>query len=158
MLKALRLTTSAIALSAVLAGSALAGAFDVNKTVTGLAMRGYDPVAYFTVGAPTPGSFAITSVHDGAVYRFSSEENKAKFEANPAAYLPQYGGFCAFGLAQGVKVDGDPKLWKVVDNKLYLNLSEPVQERWQGDIPGYIEAADDKWPALEDTDPVETVN
>lgn len=157
MLKSLRIAASAIALSIAISGSAFAGAFDVNKTVTGLALRGYDPVAYFTDGKPTPGDFSITAVHDDAIYRFSSEENKKKFLENPETYVPQYGGFCAFGLAQGVKVDGDPELWKIVDNKLYLNLSVPVQKRWQEDIPGFITTADSKWPNLEDVDPVETV-
>ncbi|MGI9402508.1 MAG: YHS domain-containing (seleno)protein [Rhizobiaceae bacterium] len=158
MLKTLRIGATTAALTVMLAASAMAGPYDVNKTNTGLAMRGYDPVAYFTDKKPTPGSFGITVVHNDAVYRFASEENKAKFKENPEAYLPQYGGYCAFGLAQGVKVDADPELWTVVDDKLYLNLAPPVQERWEADIPGYIKGANMKWSELENTDPLETVN
>src|SRR5262245_10934456 len=90
---------------------------EVNATVTGLALRGYDPVSYFTDNKPVMGDFTITAEHDGATYRFSSEAHKAMFEKDPAKYLPQYGGFCAFGTAQGYKVDGDPNVWKIVDNR-----------------------------------------
>ncbi|MEM5582215.1 MULTISPECIES: YHS domain-containing (seleno)protein [unclassified Roseibium] len=136
-----------------LVSSAFGAGFDVNATVTGLALRGVDPVSYFTNGAPQEGSIAITEVHNGATYRFVSEENRDLFKQNPAGYLPQYGGFCAFGTAMGVKVDGDPDLWKIVDNKLYLNLAPSIQERWVKDIPGFIVKADDNWAGLENTDP-----
>lgn len=158
MLKVLHPLAAAAALSLTVAGTAIAGDYDVNKTVTGLAMRGYDPVSYFKVGEPQRGDFSITSIHDGATYRFASEDNKKAFEANPEAYVPQYGGYCAYGLSQGVKVDGDPSLWKIVENKLYLNLSVPVQARWEEDVPGYITAADAKWTDLENVDPAETLN
>ncbi|WP_422376925.1 YHS domain-containing (seleno)protein [Roseibium sp.] len=138
-----------------LVSSAFGAGFDVNATVTGLALRGVDPVSYFTNGAPQDGDFAITAVHNGATYRFVSEENRDLFKENPDQYLPQYGGFCAFGTAMGVKVDGDPDLWKIVDGKLYLNLSASIQERWNGDIPGFIDAADGKWGDLKDADPAE---
>lgn len=115
-----------VALSVALATSALAAGVDINASSTGLAMQGYDPVAYFTVGEATKGDYRITALHDDALYRFSSEENKAAFEANPEAYLPAYGGYCAFGTAMGFKFDGDPNHWKIVDNKLYLNLSKDI--------------------------------
>lgn len=142
-----------VAVSVALASSVLAAGFDVNATTTGLALRGYDPVAYFTDGAPTPGDFQITAVYNDATYRFSSEENKAKFEANPEAYAPAYGGYCAFGTAMGFKFDGDPEVWKIVDNKLYLNLSPAVQERWDGNIPGFITDANGHWENIVDEDP-----
>ncbi|MGE0237693.1 MAG: YHS domain-containing (seleno)protein [Parvibaculaceae bacterium] len=128
---------------------------DVNATVTGLALRGYDPVAYFTDNTPVMGDFTITAEHAGATYRFSSEAHKAMFEKNPAKYLPQYGGFCAFGTAQGYKVDGDPHVWKIVDAKLYLNLAPPVAERWLQDVPGHITSADKNWPGIKDRRPEE---
>ncbi len=142
-----------LALSVSLTGAALAAGVEVNASSTGLALQGYDPVAYFTEGAPTKGSYKITSVYEDTTYRFSSEANKATFEADPEAYLPKYGGYCALGTAMGVKVDGDPTIWRIVDDELYLNLSSDIQERWFGDIPGYVEKADTKWTEIEDKDP-----
>ena len=142
-----------VALSVAIASSALAAGVEINASSTGLAMQGYDPVAYFTEGEATKGSYKITTLHDDAMYRFASEENKAAFEANPAAYLPAYGGYCAFGAAMGFKFDGDPNHWKIVDNKLYLNLSQDIQERWEGDIPGFIQKADANWTDIEQADP-----
>ena len=150
---------AAVFVAAGLSGAAPAFAAgpgpDVNVTVTGLALRGYDPVAYFTDGKPVPGDFTITAQYDGATYRFASEDHKALFVKDPTKYLPQYGGFCAFGTAQGYKVDGDPNVWKIVDNRLYLNLAPPVATRWNQDVPGNIKAANDKWPALRDKAPSE---
>lgn len=142
-----------IALSVITATAALAAGPDVNASSTGLAMQGYDPVAYFTQGEATEGSYKITSVYNDATYRFSSEEHKAKFEANPEAYAPAYGGYCAFGTAMGFKFDGDPDHWKIVDDKLYLNLSQDIQERWEGDIPGFITSADGNWGKIKDATP-----
>ncbi|MBN9671187.1 YHS domain-containing (seleno)protein [Roseibium aggregatum] len=150
------LIRSSIAAAVVVTGlvsSAFGAGVDVNATVTGLALRGVDPVSYFTEGAPQDGNFAITAVHNGATYRFTSEENKALFNQNPEKYLPQYGGFCAFGTAMGVKVDGDPDLWKIVDGKLYLNLSQSIQERWNTDVSGFIEKADVNWTDIKDANP-----
>ncbi|GAB4539241.1 MAG: YHS domain-containing (seleno)protein [Ruegeria sp.] len=144
-----------VALSVAIASSALAAGVEINASSTGLAMQGYDPVAYFTEGEATKGSYKITALHDDALYRFATEEHKAAFEANPEAYLPAYGGYCAFGAAMGFKFDGDPTYWKIVDNKLYLNLSEDIQQRWEGDIPGFIEKASANWETIADKDPAE---
>lgn len=153
-----RLIRGSMATAVVFSGlisSALGAGFDVNATVTGLALRGVDPVSYFTKGAPIDGDFSITEVHNGATYRFATEENRELFKQNPEKYLPQYGGFCAFGTAMGVKVDGDPDLWKIVDGKLYLNLSQSIQERWNKDVSGFISTANTNWTKIEDTDPGE---
>jgi len=144
-----------VALSVAIASSALAAGVELNTTTTGLALQGYDPVAYFTEGQPTKGDWQITTLHDDAMYRFANEENKAAFEANPEAYLPAYGGYCAFGAAMGFKFDGDPNYWKIVDNKLYLNLSEGIQKRWEGDIPGFIEQASTNWETIAEKTPAE---
>lgn len=143
------------ALAVTVVSSAFAAGVDVNATPTGLALQGYDPVAYHTVGEPTKGDFQITSTYNEATYRFASEENKAKFDADPAAYAPQYGGYCAFGTAMGFKFDGDPTVWKIVDGELFLNLATGVQQRWEKDIPGFIEKADANWVDIEDKDPAE---
>ncbi len=155
MYNALKTAIAGAALSIALTVSALAAGVDVNATTTGLALRGYDPVAYFTAGEPTRGDFQITAEHNGAVYRFASEENKALFVANPEAYAPAYGGFCAFGAAMGFKFDGDPHLWKVVDNKLYLNLAPGIQKRWEADRANLIVAADDNWKTIAEKTPEE---
>lgn len=144
-----------VALSVAIASSTLAAGVDINASSTGLAMQGYDPVAYFTEGQATKGNYKITALHNEALYRFASEENKEAFEANPEAYLPAYGGYCAFGAAMGFKFDGDPTYWRIVDNKLYLNLSKDIQQRWEGDIPGFIEKASVNWETIADKDPAE---
>ena len=151
----IRGSVAALVLVSGLVSSALGAGFDVNATITGLALRGVDPVSYFTNGVPQDGDISITEVHNGATYRFTSEENRDLFKQNPEKYLPAYGGFCAFGTAMGVKVDGDPDLWKIVDGKLYLNLSESIQERWNKDIPGFVKSADENWTSIEETDPSE---
>ncbi|MCL6282818.1 YHS domain-containing protein [Ruegeria sp. 2012CJ41-6] len=142
-----------VALSVALATSALAAGVELNASSTGLALQGHDPVAYFTEGEATPGNWKITSTYNDATYRFASEESKAEFERNPEAYLPVYGGYCAFGAAMGFKFDGDPEVWKIVDDKLYLNISSDIQERWEGDIPGFIEKASANWEEIADKDP-----
>lgn len=149
---------SGVALSVVLATSSFAAGADINASNTGLALQGYDPVAYFTLGAPTEGSWKITTLHDGALYRFANEEHKAAFDADPEAYLPQYGGFCAFGAAMGFKFDGDPDHWRVVDGELFLNVSADIQHEWEKDVAGYIEKADGNWPAIADKTPAELQN
>lgn len=155
MTAAFRKVALGAALALSLATTALAGGFDTNVTSTGLALQGVDPVSYFTDGAPKDGDFQITSVHEGAIYRFVSKENKAAFEADPAKYLPQYGGYCAMGAAMGMKLDGDPDLWKIVEGKLYLNVAPAITEKWQADAPNLIQQADAKWTEIKDKAPAE---
>lgn len=130
----------------LLVAQAFAGG--VNVDGNGIAIKGHDPVAYFTVGAPKPGKNAFTSTHKGATYKFASADNKALFDANPAKYAPAYGGYCAYGVAQGYKVKIEPDQFKIVGGTLYLNYDARVQSTWKKDIPGYIKTADKKWPTL----------
>ncbi|HSO07311.1 MAG TPA: YHS domain-containing (seleno)protein [Pelomicrobium sp.] len=123
----------------------------VNVQKGGVAVHGYDPVAYFTAGKPTPGKPEFTAVHEGATYRFATAENLAAFKADPARYAPQYGGWCAYGVAKGGKFDIDPQVWKVVDGKLYLNFNASVGRTWSGDIPGYLKRSEAEWPKIKDT-------
>lgn len=125
----------------------------VNLSQGDLAIKGHDPVAYFTQGAAVEGSPDFTATHDGATYRFASAANRDTFEANPAKYAPAYGGFCAFGLAYGQKVDVDPEAFSVVDGTLYLNVSKNVQRRWSKDIPGFVAEANEYWPQVKDVPP-----
>lgn len=154
-MKAVKTLISGVAISVALTSAALAAGPEINASNTGLALQGYDPVAYFTLGAATEGNYTITTTHNDATYRFVNEEHKVAFEADPEAYLPQYGGYCAFGAAMGFKFDGDPELWKVVDGELYLNLAQDIQDRWNADIPGFIEQADAKWDDIEHKTPSE---
>ncbi|PSW18307.1 hypothetical protein C9I98_16525 [Photobacterium sanctipauli] len=125
--------------------SVLSADIDVSADNNDLAIKGYDPVAYFTDGKAVQGDKAFTAVHKNAIYQFSNAANRDAFKADPEKYAPQYGGYCAFGVAMGKKFETDPNAWKVVDNKLYLNLDASVQKRWLEDVPGYIETADTNW-------------
>jgi YHS domain-containing protein len=84
----------------------------------------------------------------GVTWRFSSAENRDRFAAAPEKYAPQYGGYCAYGVAQNYAVSIDPQAWSIVDGKLYLNYSRSVRETWSKDIPGHIRKADAHWPAV----------
>jgi YHS domain-containing protein len=113
-----------------------------------VAVGGYDPVAYFTQGRPVRGSTQFRITHQGYEYRFASAEHLAQFRANPARYLPQYGGYCAWAVAQGYTASGNPQNWRIVDGRLYLNYNDEVQTRWERDIPGFIRSANANWPSV----------
>lgn len=141
--------------AALFAGSALAGPQYVDKT--GYAVSGYDVVAYQSLkGVPkgklppkaVPGKKSITHEYNGATWAFASEANRDKFKANPAKYVPQYDGHCAYGVAVGGKVPGNPHLWRIVDGKLYLNITKTVVGFWEADIPKYINTGDKNWKKL----------
>ncbi|MGC1302003.1 MAG: YHS domain-containing (seleno)protein [Caulobacteraceae bacterium] len=125
----------------------------VNVDASGLALRGYDPVAYFTAGKPIPGDPRFTATHAGATYRFSSAANRDAFLANPAKFAPAYGGFCAYGASVDHKADGDPQIWKIVDGRLYVNVSPRAADNWRQDIPGNIRKADANWSQIKDKSP-----
>lgn len=147
---------AAIGLVLLVAGASTAAARDaapavaVNLGPDGVALAGHDPVAYFTQQRAVAGDPAITREHAGAVYRFANAANRDAFAAHPEAYLPQYGGYCAFGAAQGGKFDIDPTQFRVVEGKLYLNKNAAITRRWQQDNDGNIRAADRQWPAIRD--------
>ena len=117
----------------------------------GLAIRGYDPVAYFTNNAPMKGSDEYELKWKKATWRFVSADNRKLFEENPERYAPQYGGYCAWAVAQGYTASVDPvNAWKIVDGKLYLNYDVEVQMKWVKDIPGFIAKGDANWPGVLD--------
>ncbi len=128
--------------------TAMAAPVDVNVDADGVAIHGYDPVAYFTANEPVQGDAALSTTHEGAVYHFSNEANREAFLADPTAYVPQYGGFCAYGLTVSRKFDTDPTAWHIEDGKLYLNLNHKVQSIWREDIAGYVDTADGNWPGV----------
>lgn len=147
-----RTTAIAAAFASLLSTAAFAG--DQFVDATGFAASGFDVVSYFSlpqspVGtpqpAPVPGNAAITAEYNGATFAFSTEENRAAFLADPAKYAPQYDGHCAYGVAKGGKVPGNPTLWRIVDGKLYLNITKNVVGFWEEDIPGNITLAEGNW-------------
>jgi len=113
-----------------------------------LAVSGYDPVAYFTEGKPVEGRSDFEYEWNGATWRFVDQNNLDTFKANPEVYAPQFGGYCAWAVAQGSTASSDPDAWRIVDGKLYLNYSKSVQEKWLQDISGNIAKADKDWPAV----------
>ena len=138
------------------AGVAQAGEQYVDKT--GYAVSGHDVVAYFELEqAPVseeqpeavPGRKDITAEYNGATWAFASEANREKFLANPQKYAPLYDGHCAYGVSKGGKVPANPHLWRIVDGKLYLNITKNVVGFWEEDIPGNIEQAQSNWPGIE---------
>jgi YHS domain-containing protein len=114
----------------------------------GIAVDGTDVVGYFIDGAPVAGDPAITHDYMGVTWQFSTEANRDTFAADPAAYAPQYGGYCAYAVSQGYTAPTVPEAWSIVDDKLYLNFSTSVRRRWARDIPGHIAMADANWPAV----------
>lgn len=146
----------ALAFSTAMFSAAFAGEQYVDKT--GFAVSGYDVVSYFDlpqagVGqsqpAPLAGKAALTTEYNGAKFAFATQENLDRFLANPAAFVPQYDGHCAYGVAKGGKVPGNPNLWRIVDGKLYLNITENVVSFWEEDIPGNLKKSTGNWPKLE---------
>lgn len=120
----------------------------VNKTPDGVAIKGYDPVAYFTDSKPVKGGKDFEYVWMGAKWRFSTAGHRDLFIKNPDKYAPKYGGYCAYAVSRGTTADIDPAAWSIVDGRLYLNLNKKVQDKWSEDIPGYIKKADRKWPKI----------
>ena len=137
-----------LAATATLVPVAAWAAGPANLDARGVAIHGHDPVAYFVEGKAVMGKSEHSTTVSAATYWFASEANQQLFKADPAKYEPQYGGYCAYGVAQGVKPDIDPTAFRIVDGKLYLNLSPAVQKRWQADIPGFIDRANQNWTSL----------
>jgi YHS domain-containing protein len=121
----------------------------VNRTSAGVAIDGYDPVAYFASGAAIEGSEQYRVVVAGTVYYFVSAGNRDRFAADPEKFAPQYGGFCAYAVSRGYTAPIDPEAWKIVDGKLYLNYSKRVQRTWEEDVPGNVRKADANWVTLQ---------
>ncbi len=135
----------------LLAAFAMATPAGAGMTVfidDGAAIKGYDPVAYFTDGKPVKGKAEFSHEWMGVSWRFASAEHRDAFAADPARYAPQYGGFCAWAVSQGYTAEIDPAAWRIEGGKLYLNYSQSVQSRWAQDIPGNIGKADKNWPDI----------
>ena len=112
------------------------------------AAQGYDVVSYFNAKRPVRGNGNYIAEYNDAVYLFSSKENQQLFSKNPKKYAPAYGGYCAFGVSVGKKFVGDPEVWKIVDDTLYLNLDSSIQARWLEDTENLINRADGEWKKI----------
>jgi YHS domain len=128
--------------------SRVSAASSINKGPDGVALKGYDVVAYFTESKPVMGTKEFQHEWNGAKWQFASAANRDLFAADPGRYAPQYGGYCAFGVSEGHKAKVDPNIWKIVNGKLYLNYDAGVGNQWQKDIPGRIAKADKNWPKV----------
>ncbi len=144
--KTLKVATAA----GVLLFSSLSFAASINLNNNDVAIHGYDPVAYFTSDQAVEGVPKYTANHEGAIYHFVSEGNRDRFKANPERYAPQFGGYCAMGVVMNKKFDVDPEAFRIVDNKLYLNLNKDVQKHWLKDTSGNINSAGRIWKGIED--------
>ncbi len=120
----------------------------VNKTPAGVALKGYDPVAYFAEGKPVKGLSEFQHEWMGAKWFFSSGANRELFIANPMKYAPQYGGFCAYAVSKGRIADISPNSWKIVEDKLYLNNGWLADKLWKRNISENIDKGDRNWPQL----------
>ena len=115
---------------------------------SGIALNGYDPVAFFTAKKPTHGNPSIQAKYEGATYLFASKENKAMFESNPSGYAPQYGGYCAFGASVGALFPVDINTWQIRGGKLYLNLNNDIVKLFNKEFDKNIDKANTNWPSL----------
>jgi YHS domain-containing protein len=134
------------ALAAPFASVATAGERSVFAT-GGVAIRGHDPVAYFTEGRPVQGSPEHAVKWKGALWYFASEENRLAFEMDPRRFAPQYGGYCAYAMAHGSLAGSAPEAWAIHEGKLYLLVSPAVRDRWADDMAGNVARANAHWPA-----------
>ncbi len=131
------------------AGPAQAASMINKFGLGGVAISGYDPVGYFTMGRAVKGSKQFTYDWLGATWRFANAEHRDMFATDPAKYAPQYGGYCSAGVADGNLSPIDPKAWRIVDGKLYLIYSKALLARWEQDLPTEIARADVNWPRME---------
>jgi len=138
--------------SVVLAASVFAGAAQAREINTGyfgdVAIKGYDPVAYFTMKKAVEGSDQFTHRWLGAKWQFSSVEHRRLFQASPVKYAPQYGGYCADGVAYGqATANIDPEAWRIIDDKLYLNYDPGAAQELE-ELDGQLEKAAANWPEI----------
>lgn len=129
----------------------LASGFGYEPAFAGqkeLALRGYDPVSYFSPTGPKRGSQSFIVEHAGSKYAFHTRENAARFQASPERYTPQFGGNCAFGMAFGSKSSVDPNIWKIVGGKLYLHINAGTQRAWLKKQDNYIKRAETAWKTI----------
>lgn len=138
-------------LGLLIAGTVSAQKAEVFSTSEG-AIKGYDPVAYFTSGKPEKGDPQFSFRWNDADWNFSNQKNLDAFKLSPEKYVPQFGGYCAYGVSDNHKSPTDPDAWTIVDGKLYLNYNKQVKELWSKDKPGFIMKANELWPTIKNKD------
>lgn len=122
----------------------------VNRDNAGLAIQGYDPVAYFTDSRPVEGRPEFTSTYMGATYRFTSTDHKSAFDRDPARYAPAYGGYCGYAASINRLSPTDPHYWQIIDGRLILQHNQKALDAWNKDVPANVAKADTNWPGLVD--------
>ena len=110
------------------------------------AINGYDPVSYYKESKPVKGAREYSYEWKNVTWYFASKENLSTFKTNPGKYAPQFGGYCAYGMAKGHKASTEPDAWTIVDDKLYLNHNRDVLSKWKGNQNELIKQADGQWP------------
>lgn len=126
---------------------------EINVDAKGVALKGYDPVAYFTDNKPVMGSAEFTATMDNAIYQFASAEHREMFLAAPEKFTPQFGGYCSYGTTLSKKIDVDPMQFSIADGKLYVNSGEQAQSLWLENQPANIMKAKDAWMQIEHKTP-----
>lgn len=119
-----------------------------NVNAQGVALDGYDPVAYFTEDEATPGDPSISALYDGVTFYFASRDNRELFESSPELYLPQYGGWCAWAASRGDLAAIDPEQYVIHEDRLFLNYSGWLNFRFKRNLDENVDKADDNWPGL----------
>lgn len=122
----------------------------VSASEVGIAIGGYDAVSYFSGSGPAIGSAAFEHRWNGAVWRFASAAARDRFAADPAAFAPQFGGYCAWAVSQNYIAPGDPNVWRIVDGRLYLNFNARAKELWEAELGAAIERGKANWPTVLD--------
>lgn len=120
----------------------------LNVDRHGVAIQGYDPVAFFTTGKPVKGDEKYVSKHDGAIYCFASKADKLAFDLSPSKYEPAFGGYCAYGVSRDRVVDIDVDAFQIVDGRLLMQYSKGVRKDFNEDQKGNLAKADANWPGL----------
>ena len=121
----------------------------LNLDEEGIALRGYDPVSYFTEGQPVEGQAVHSFVWNDAIWHFASAKNRDLFSNEPEKYAPANGGYCTFGIGLSKKFDGDPLVWSVVKSRLYVFLNEDVQQKFLQDSTGNLQKVATNWPVIQ---------
>jgi len=148
----IRITTLALSICALTATSmplfAQRKVEPVNRNSQGVALKGYDVVAYFDPGKATKGSAQFSHPWNGAMWWFTSPANRDRFASAPEKFAPQFGGYCAWAVSNNYTADADPEAWKIVDGKLYVNYNRDVQKKWEKEVDQRIANASKNWPNL----------
>lgn len=137
-----------MALAAPTAATAVKPAPEISTAADRLGAGGYDVTAYFLQGKPVRGDAQHQLEYKGATWRFASAEALSRFRADPAAFAPQFGGYCAWAVSQHYLAPGDPRQWKIVEGKLYLNANARAKQLWEDDQAGAIVRGHANWPAV----------